>query len=254
MNGNHFLRHRVVHVPARDVVAHQRVQRLDRGLHAVRARLHAVGDVEHRHRRSGSPAISRYITALLKSNGPGSSIQVSSLNSFCGCELLVVAPGGAEDERSRRPSRRCRRRRCRAGSSCGCSWARGLPFQRAQQQRGDEVQGEGGEQQDGGREPVLPLAGQSDGQDGKAHEPRARDQRAEVEADRAADVLLARRDALDERRRSRGWRSTRRRRRRSRAPAGPSAPRTARRARRGSRPASGTGPAGQPWRPGARRG
>ena len=30
------------------------------------------------------PAMIRYITALLKSSGPGRSIQVSSLNSFCG--------------------------------------------------------------------------------------------------------------------------------------------------------------------------
>ena len=47
------------------------------------------------------PAITRYITALLMSNGPGSSTQVSSLNSFCGLELLVVLPREAEDHQDR---------------------------------------------------------------------------------------------------------------------------------------------------------
>ena len=41
-------RHLVVHVPARDVVAHQAVERLDRGLDPVRPGLHPAGDVDHR--------------------------------------------------------------------------------------------------------------------------------------------------------------------------------------------------------------
>src|SRR3954468_6085606 len=40
--------HRVVHVPARDVVAHEQERRLDRGLQPVRPRLHAPRDVDHR--------------------------------------------------------------------------------------------------------------------------------------------------------------------------------------------------------------
>jgi hypothetical protein len=38
----------VVHVAARDVVAHLRVDQLDERLHAVRALLHPPGDEEHR--------------------------------------------------------------------------------------------------------------------------------------------------------------------------------------------------------------
>ena len=44
-------RHRVVHVAARDVVAHEQVERLDRGLHAVGPLLHPARDVEHAERR-----------------------------------------------------------------------------------------------------------------------------------------------------------------------------------------------------------
>src|SRR3954470_21660533 len=44
-------RHPVVHVPARDVVAHEPEHGLHRRLDLVRAVLHALGDVDHRHRR-----------------------------------------------------------------------------------------------------------------------------------------------------------------------------------------------------------
>ena len=51
-----------------------------------------------------------------------------------------------------------------------------------------EVDGEGDEHEHGGGQPVLALAGEPDGEDGAADDPRAGERAAEVEADLAADV------------------------------------------------------------------
>ena len=51
------------------------------------------------------PAMTRYITALLMSNGPGRSTQVSSLNSFCGWNSSLSLPREAEDHEDRDAAR-----------------------------------------------------------------------------------------------------------------------------------------------------
>ena len=110
----------------------------------------------------------------------------------------------------------------------------------------DEVDGERGEDEERGRQAVLTVPREADGQDGKAHEPRASERAEQHQARLCADVRRRLRTALDQRTRSRARRPMRRRRRRSRAPGGPSARRTARRRSRGSRRSTAR-PRSDPW-------
>jgi hypothetical protein len=89
-------RHRVGHVAASDVVAHQRVERFDGGLDAVRAGLHAAGDPDHRadRERAGDDHVEHRLVDVER---PGEVDPDVELELVLRLELLVVAPGEAED-------------------------------------------------------------------------------------------------------------------------------------------------------------
>ena len=83
MNGNHFFAIRSSRFP-RVMLSRMRLNRTSTavctrfGRACIRLAIQSI--VTH----VRIPAMTRYITALLMSNGPGRLTQVSSLNSFCG--------------------------------------------------------------------------------------------------------------------------------------------------------------------------
>ena len=233
MKGNHFAAIRSSMLPARDVVAHQREER-PRRRSARGSGAPACGW----RCRASSPtvriaAMITYMTALLKSSGPGRLIHVIEPELLLRLEVRVVVAGGAEDRDQRDDREQVEPGDAEQDLAACCSWVGGLPSLRAGRDAGDEVDREGGGDEDRGRQAVLALPRQADDEDGKAQEPSASQAREEREAgDRLGVVRRRPRGARRERGES-ASRSTRRRRRRSRAPAGPSAARTAPPRRRG---------------------
>ena len=178
--------HLVVHVAADDVVADEGVDRLDGGLHAVRPRLHAVGDVDHRHDAEdrGDDDVEH---ALVEVERAGQADPAVELELVLRLELVVVPAGRAEEGDDRDD-------RAEIDGAGGEQDLLGLAHfaplatvWRITRQR--EVDGEGDEHEHGGHQPVLALAGEADGEDGAADDPGAGERAAEVEPDLAADVL-----------------------------------------------------------------
>src|SRR5918994_2958350 len=87
--------HPVVHVPARDLVAHGHEEQLDRGLHAVGLGLHPLGDPEHRagrQQRRDDEVEDRLVDVEETELDPRVEPELVLRR-----ELLVVAAGEAED-------------------------------------------------------------------------------------------------------------------------------------------------------------
>ena len=160
--------------------------------------------------------MNRYSTPLLKSSGPGRSIQVSSLNSFWGWNSSLSS-------RLKPKIRMTTRDRDHVDGEDReedlAALAHLEPPAACRIERHGEVDGEGNGDDDGGGQPVLAVAGEADGEDGAADDPGAPERAAEVEADLAGARRGALGLALEQRRPPRAARSRRRRRPRSRAAA-----------------------------------
>ena len=95
-----LLGHPVIEVPARDVVAHQREEDLDRRLNPVRSRLHPARDPDHRRAREdrGDHQVHHGLVDVERAGQVDPGVE---LELVLGLELLVVAPREAEDQEDR---------------------------------------------------------------------------------------------------------------------------------------------------------